>query len=81
MRGRKKIKLIEPVIGKKEIANVNSVLRSGWLTEGPQVAEFEERIKKYLGVNYAIAATSCTTAIELALRRSEERRVGKECTG
>jgi perosamine synthetase len=68
MRGRKKIKLIEPVIGKEEIANVNSVLRSGWLTEGPKVAEFEERIKKYLGMNYAIAATSCTTAIELALR-------------
>lgn len=62
------MKLIEPVVGKEEIRNVSKVLRSGWLTEGSQVATFEERIKKYLGVDYAIAATSCTTAIELALR-------------
>jgi dTDP-4-amino-4,6-dideoxygalactose transaminase len=71
MRGREKIKLIEPVIGKEEIANVNSVLRSGWLTEGPKTEELEERIKQYVGVNYAVATTSCTTAIELALRALE----------
>lgn len=65
---RKKIKLIEPVVGKEEIKNIGKVLRSGWLTEGPQAAEFEERIKKYIDVKYAIAATSCTAAIELALR-------------
>jgi dTDP-4-amino-4,6-dideoxygalactose transaminase len=65
---KKKMKLIEPVVGKEEMRNVSEVLRSGWLTEGSQVATFEERIKKYIGVNYAIAATSCTTAIELALR-------------
>lgn len=65
---RKRIKLIEPVVGKEEIKNIGKVLRSGWLTEGPQVAEFEERIKKYIDVRYAIATTSCTTAIELALR-------------
>ena len=68
MRGRKRIKLIEPVIGKEEIRNVGKVLRSGWLTEGPRTQELEERIKQYIGVNYAVAATSCTTAIELALR-------------
>jgi perosamine synthetase len=65
---RKRIKLIEPVIGKEEIRNVGKVLRSGWLTEGPRTQELEERIKQYVGVNYAVAATSCTTAIELALR-------------
>ena len=68
---RKKIKLIEPVVGKEEIENVSRVLRSGWLTEGPRTEELEERIKQYVGVNYAIAATSCTTAIELALRALE----------
>ena len=65
---RKKIKLIEPVIGKEEINNVRKVLRSGWLTEGPRTEELEERIKQYVGVEYAVATTSCTTAIELALR-------------
>jgi len=65
---RKKIKLIEPVVGEEEIKNVSKVLRSGWLTEGQQTKEFEEKVKKYVGVKYAIATTSCTTAFELALR-------------
>ena len=68
---RKKMKLIEPVIGKEEIRNVSKVLRSGWLTEGPRTEELEERIRQYVGVDYAVAATSCTTAIELALRALE----------
>lgn len=67
-RMRKKIKLIEPVVGEEEIRNVSKVLRSGWLTEGQQTKEFEERVKKYIDVKYAIATTSCTTAFELALR-------------
>jgi len=65
---RKKIKLIEPVVGEEEIKNVSKVLRSGWLTEGQQTKEFEERVKKYVGAKYAITTTSCTTAFELALR-------------
>jgi len=64
----KKIKLIEPVISEEEIRSVTEVLRSGWLTEGQQTKEFEERVKKYTGAKYAIATTSCTTALELALR-------------
>lgn len=65
---RKKIKLIEPVVGEEEIRNVSKVLCSGWLTEGQQTKEFEERVKNYVDVKYAIATTSCTTAFELALR-------------
>ena len=64
----KKIKLIEPVIGEEEIEAVKQVLRSGWLTEGEKTREFEEMIRKYVGAKYAFAATSCTTALELALR-------------
>ena len=64
----KKIKLIEPVIGEEEIENVSKVLRSGWLTEGQQTKEFEDKVKKYIDTKYAVATTSCTTAFELALR-------------
>jgi len=60
--------LIEPVVGEEEIRSVSKVLRSGWLTEGQQTREFEDRVKKYVGVKYAVATTSCTTALELALR-------------
>jgi len=65
---RKKIKLIEPVVGKEEIRNVGKILRSGWLTEGKITQQFEDKIKQYIGVKYAVATTSCTTALELALR-------------
>lgn len=64
----KKIKLIEPVVGEEEIKNIRKVLRSGWLTEGQATVEFEEEVKKYVGAKYAIATTSCTTALELSLR-------------
>jgi len=63
-----KIKLIEPVVGKEEINEIRKVLLSGWLTEGPKTREFEEEIKSYIGVKHAVATTSCTTALELALR-------------
>jgi len=67
----KKIKLIEPVVGEEEINEVSKVLRSGWLTEGQKTREFEEKIRRYVGVSYAVATTSCTTALELALRALE----------
>ena len=65
---RKKLKLIEPVIDEEEVKSVSRVLRSGWLTEGSVTKRFEEEVRKYLGVKYAVATTSCTTALELSLR-------------
>jgi dTDP-4-amino-4,6-dideoxygalactose transaminase len=64
----KKIKLIEPVVGEEEIRSVGQVLRSGWLTEGQQTRKFEEAVREFVDVKYAISTTSCTTALELALR-------------
>jgi dTDP-4-amino-4,6-dideoxygalactose transaminase len=47
---------------------VAQVLESGWVTTGPQVAEFEREFATFLGVEHAVAISSCTAAIELALR-------------
>ncbi|MFL3015349.1 MAG: DegT/DnrJ/EryC1/StrS family aminotransferase [Candidatus Neomarinimicrobiota bacterium] len=42
-------------------------VRSGWLTTGSQVNEFEKKIAEYLGVRHIIAVNSCTAALHLAL--------------
>jgi dTDP-4-amino-4,6-dideoxygalactose transaminase len=64
----KKIKLIEPVVGKEELEAVKEVLASGWLTEGSKTREFESKIEEYIGVKHAIAMPNCTVALETALR-------------
>jgi dTDP-4-amino-4,6-dideoxygalactose transaminase len=46
---------------------VVEVLRSGWVVQGPRVAEFEQRVKNYVGARHAVATSSCTTALHLAL--------------
>lgn len=62
------MRLIEPVVGEEELREIQKVLRSGWLTEGPVTQDFEAEIAQFTGAKYAIATTSCTTALELALR-------------
>ncbi len=44
------------------------VLASGWITTGPEVAEFEREFAAWVGAGHALAVSSCTAAIELALR-------------
>ncbi|MEM5847376.1 MAG: DegT/DnrJ/EryC1/StrS family aminotransferase [Candidatus Aenigmatarchaeota archaeon] len=61
------IKIASPVIGEEEIKAVEEVLRSGILAQGPKVKEFEEKIAEYIGVKYAIATSSGTTALHTAL--------------
>lgn len=47
------------------------VLQSGWLTTGPEVLAFESDFAAHVGASHAIAVSSCTAAIELALRSLE----------
>ena len=63
----KQIPIALPVIGKGEIQAVREVLESGWLTQGPRVAAFEERFAEMHKVKHAVAVTSCTTGMHLAL--------------
>lgn len=43
------------------------VVRSGWLTQGPKVAEFERAVAEYCGTEHAVAVSNCTTALHLAM--------------
>ncbi len=55
------------MIDEKDVAAIQEPLLSGWLVQGPRVAEFEAAVAGYCAVEYAIAATSCTTALHLSL--------------
>ena len=75
-----RIPLIKPYVGVEELEAIKKVLESGYLTQGSRVKEFEKKFAEYVGIKYALATTSCTTALELALlclhayRRLVERR-------
>lgn len=56
-----------PDIGEEEIAAVVDTLRSGWLTTGPKVKQFEEQFAGYVGSRHAVAVNSGTAALHLAL--------------
>jgi perosamine synthetase len=61
------VPVARPYIGMEEELGVLEVLRSGWITQGPRVAEFEARFAAYVGCDDAIAVSSCTTALQLSL--------------
>jgi perosamine synthetase len=63
-----------PSIDEEEIAAVNRVMRSGWLTSGPEGAEFEREFAAYIGARHAVAVNSCTAALHLALEAVGLRR-------
>jgi perosamine synthetase len=62
------IPLIEPVVGVEEERLIAEVLSSGWLSEGPMTKRFEELVRAFTGAKHAVAASSCTTAMEMGLR-------------
>ena len=61
------VPITRPIIGDEEITAVSATLRSGWVTQGPQVAQFEQDFAAYVGADYACAVSNCTTALHLAL--------------
>ena len=62
-----KIPLLRPYFDSEELEELQKVLDSGWVSQGPKTKEFETKIAEFLGVKYAIAVTNCTSALHLAL--------------
>jgi len=63
----KPIQIAQPCLGAEEIAALTQVVESGWLTQGSRVAAFEQAFAQRHQVAHAIAVTSCTTGLHLAL--------------
>jgi len=61
------IPVAKPDLGEEEWQAVRKVVESGWVTQGPKVAEFEAAIAKVCAAPHAVAVSSCTTALHLAL--------------
>jgi dTDP-4-amino-4,6-dideoxygalactose transaminase len=61
------IHIAQPQVGQEEKEAVWAVLESGMLAQGPRVAEFEERFAAYCGAQHAVATSSGTTALHVAL--------------
>ncbi|HUW97872.1 MAG TPA: DegT/DnrJ/EryC1/StrS aminotransferase family protein [Acidiferrobacter sp.] len=56
-----------PTLSEAAIAEVVSCLRSGWITTGPRVQQFEEDLKAYTGAPFALALSSATAGLHLSL--------------
>lgn len=56
-----------PYTDERELEEIAKVLASGYLTQGPVVAQFEQKVADLVGAKYAFATSSCTTALHLSL--------------
>lgn len=73
----KMIPVARPSFGRDEEDSILAALRSGWVSQGPRVAEFERKFAEYVGAPHAVAVSSCTAALHLAMwvagiRRGDE---------
>ena len=65
------IPIAKPLIGKEEERAILDVIASGQLVQGPKVREFEERFAELCGAKYAVATSSGTTALHIAMLAHE----------
>ena len=61
------IQISAPSLGDEEWEAVRGPMMSGWLTQGPAVAEFERKFAERHAVRSALATTNCTTALHVML--------------
>ena len=61
------IPVMRPWLGAEEAAAAAEAVSSGWVAQGPRVAEFEQAFASTIGAGHAVAVSSCTAALHLAL--------------
>ena len=66
-RARMQIPITKPYMDEAEAQAAANAVRSGWIVQGPLVAQFEAAVAQRLGVKHAVATSNCTTALHLAL--------------
>lgn len=68
MQNKKRIiQISQPMMGQEEWEALKEPIFSGWLTQGPKVAELQQLFAERHQVKYALAVSNCTTALHLAL--------------
>src|SRR5262245_9265428 len=63
----RRIPVMVPALGEEEATAAAEAVRTGWVAQGPRVAEFERRFAEAVGAAHGVAVSSCTTALHLAL--------------
>jgi len=61
------IPIAKPYLTKEEAQAAYDTILTGWITQGPRVAEFEQKFAEYTGAKYAVAVSNCTTALHLSM--------------
>jgi len=61
------IPIAKPYLTKDEAQAAYDTILTGWITQGPRVAEFEQKFAKYTGAKYAVAVSNCTTGLHLSM--------------
>jgi dTDP-4-amino-4,6-dideoxygalactose transaminase len=62
-----KIPVAKPFLSTEEAQLAYDTILTNWVTQGPRVAEFEEKFAAYVGTEYAVAVSNCTTGLHLAM--------------
>ena len=66
-----RIQIASPSFGEEELIAIQDPIKTGWLTQGKHVKEFEDNFAAIHDVKYALATSSCTTALHLMLAAAD----------
>jgi dTDP-4-amino-4,6-dideoxygalactose transaminase len=64
------VPLLRPWLGEAEVEAAAEVIRSGWISQGPRVIEFENAVASFVGAKFAVATNAATSSLHLSLRLS-----------